>query len=240
MSGAEAVANIYAVVPAAGVGARMGAAKPKQYLSLLGKTVLEHTLGTLLSITALQRIVVVVSPDDDYWRALPILTDPRIVVVEGGAARSQSVLNGIEALSPHCTEGDWLLVHDVARPCIERRDIMALIERLRQDSVGGILALPVSDTLKQVDQQLRITATVDRSHLWQAQTPQMFRYQLLHQALLRAKAENVVITDEASAIEWAGFSPTVVVSTASNIKITRAGDLALAAFILQSQQQEDK
>lgn len=234
--------RFFAVVPAAGIGRRMLGDLPKQYLPLLGKTVLEHTLTALLAQTQLQHIVLVVAADDQRWRSITLLDNPRIAIVEGGAERSDSVLSGLRHLSSRCADDDWVLVHDVARACITADDIKKLTSELAGDVVGGILAIPVSDTIKQVDQHT-IAATVDRSGLWQAQTPQMFRYGLLIEALTAAIAQGLIITDEASALELAGFKPRVIEGSSANIKITRPEDLTLAAYYLQQhsrlRQQED-
>ena len=230
-------ANFYAVVPAAGVGVRMGGDRPKQYLSLLGKTVMEHTLETLLTEPRLQRIIVATSVDDQQWRNLPVLDDARIEVIDGGDERCHSVLNGLRYLSADGTANDWVLVHDVARPCITGSDIRKLIEQLGDDPVGGILAVPASDTIKRVDSTGAITATVDRSQLWQAQTPQMFRLGLLLKAMTEAIDKRCIITDEASAIELSGLNPTVVEGSRGNIKITRPEDLSLAAYYLEKARQ---
>lgn len=223
----------YAVVPAAGVGSRMAATQPKQYLPLLGKTVLEHTLTKLLSEPRLAKIIVAVAAQDDFWQSLAVLNHPRIEVIEGGRQRSHSVLKGLQHLATFCQADDWVLVHDVARPCIHPRDIQKLMADLSQDAVGGILAVPVSDTIKQVETAGSIVSTVDRSTLWQAQTPQMFRYQLLLGALSNALDQGLTITDEASAIELAGLVARVVESSGANIKITRPEDLSLAEYYLQ-------
>ena len=227
-------AKYVAVVPAAGIGRRMGAAMsiPKQYLLLLGKTVMEHTLEKLLSEQRLERIVVVVSQADRHWQALPVFQNPRIAVVYGGAERSHSVLNGLQSLLPLCSSDDWVLVHDVARPCVLPRDIGKMIDELSEDDVGGVLAIQVSDTIKQVDGR-HVVATSDRELLWRAQTPQMFRYAMLRSALVDSLDKQSLITDEASAIELAGFSPRIVEGTASNIKITHADDVPLAEYYLQ-------
>lgn len=225
--------TFYAVVPAAGIGSRMAAAQPKQYLPLLDKTVMEHTLGKLLSEPRLQKIIVAVAAQDNFWPSLDILNHPRIKVIEGGSERSHSVLNGLRYLATLCHGDDWILVHDVARPCISPKDIQKLMRNLATDAVGGILAVPVSDTIKQVEGAYAIAGTVDRRNLWQAQTPQMFRYQLLLDALSNAIDQGLTITDEASAVELAGLVPKVVESSGANIKITRPEDLSLAEYYLQ-------
>jgi 2-C-methyl-D-erythritol 4-phosphate cytidylyltransferase len=222
----------FAVIPAAGVGRRMAGNCPKQYLSVAGKSIIEHTLLTLLQEPRLQKLVVALGQDDDRWQQLEVFNNPRIETVVGGEERCHSVLNGLQHLQAACTDRDWVLVHDVARPCIQLTDIDRLISDLASDESGGLLAMAASDTMKQVDSRLRVTATLDRSQLWQAQTPQMFRYNALYQALTRAIAQGQSITDEASAIEWAGGSVRVVEGSRSNIKITCPEDLALAEFYL--------
>ena len=226
-------ASFYAIVPAAGVGRRMGGDQPKQYLPLLGKTVLEHTLATLLGEAQLQRIIVAVAAGDTRWHCLSIFDNPRIEVIEGGKERSHSVLNALQYLAATAEPMDWVLVHDVARPCIAVSDIHRMVTQLAEDAVGGILAVPVSDTIKQLNGSGLIATTVDRRDLWQAQTPQMFRLELLREALSAALAKQQQITDEASAIELAGFSPKVVEGSRRNIKITRPEDLSLAEYYLQ-------
>jgi 2-C-methyl-D-erythritol 4-phosphate cytidylyltransferase len=225
--------RFFAIVPAAGVGKRMQTEIPKQYLTLNGKTILEHTLGKLLSEEKLQRIVVPVSRTDSSWQMLSILKNEKISIVEGGKTRCQSVINGLRSLSNDCSDADWVLVHDVARPCIESVDVRLLMRELCNDSVGGILAVPASDTIKHVDKNLAINKTVDRSTLWHAQTPQMFRYKLLLDALTKATDRGLSVTDEASAIELSGYKPKVVEGNRANIKITRPEDLSLAEFYLQ-------
>ncbi len=234
MTEAKTTPRFFAVVPAAGIGKRMGSDKPKQYLPLLGKTVIEHTIATLLAQPLLERIIITTSAEDTHWRTLGLLDNTRIDVVEGGAERCHSVLNGLKHLSNHVDNNDWVLVHDVARPCIAASDIQRLITELSSHPVGGILAVPMSDTVKQVDGKA-ITATVDRSLLWRAQTPQMFRHQLLLESLTAGIEQGLSITDEASAIELAGHQAEVVEAMSANIKITRPEDLALAEHYLKKE-----
>jgi 2-C-methyl-D-erythritol 4-phosphate cytidylyltransferase len=229
--------QFFAVVPAAGAGSRMQADCPKQYLSVQGKTILEHTLSKLLSVTRLQAIVVAVSDSDDYWRELAVFSRQSVFVANGGAERCDSVLNGLLALADMAKDDDWVLVHDVARPCVKVADVDKLIEQLQGDPVGGILAVPASDTLKRVGGNT-VEATIDRSIVWQAQTPQMFRYKVLRDALTEALEQSITITDEASAIESAGLKVKVVEGSRDNIKVTRPEDLALAAYFLQAGNQE--
>ncbi|WP_116474311.1 2-C-methyl-D-erythritol 4-phosphate cytidylyltransferase [Zobellella maritima] len=219
--------KITAVVPAAGVGRRMGATLPKQYLMLAGKTVLEHTLERLLSHQALERIIVAIGPEDTHFPTLSLAHEPRISWVPGGAERADSVLNALRQVT-----SDFVLVHDAARPCLARADLDALLAAGRQPD-GAILACRVRDTMKRGDGQGGIDRTVPRDELWHALTPQCFPTVPLCQALEQALNSGVAITDEASAMEWAGFRPRLVEGRSDNIKITRPEDLALAAFFLQ-------
>jgi 2-C-methyl-D-erythritol 4-phosphate cytidylyltransferase len=224
----------WAMTPAAGAGKRMGSTIPKQYLPLAGRPVIAHTLAALLNYPRIAGLVVAISPGDDWWPevAARMGTDKPLRVVTGGAERCQSVLNGLEALWECAHPDDWVLVHDAARPCLTAGDLDRLLAELADDPVGGLLAVPVRDTLKQVDDARRITATVDRSRLWHALTPQMFRLGMLRDAL-RATLENGrLVTDEAAAMEAAGFAPRLVEGRADNVKITRPEDLTLAEFYL--------
>lgn len=227
----------WGIVPAAGIGTRMGTNRPKQYLTIGAKTLLEHTLERLLELPQLAGLVVALHPEDRYWEELPIAADARIAVVDGGEDRSRSVLNALNFLTLQASAQDWVLVHDAVRPCVTAASIDNLCHRSAKHEVGAILGVPVSDTLKFVNAQQAIQSTRDRAGLWQAQTPQMFRYQLLHQCLARALAQGEQLTDEASALEAAGYRPLVVEGRTDNIKVTRPEDLKLAALILQHQQQ---
>ncbi len=226
--------HFWAVVPAAGVGKRMGTSVPKQYLEVLGKTVLEHTLERLLSVTQISAIAVALGIEDGYWNDLSISQDPRIIRAAGGRERSDSVYSALKVIEDRAKPDDWVLVHDAARLCITPFDVEKLINTLQHDLVGGILALPVSDTLKTVEQGL-IVGTPDRSATWRALTPQMFRYGLLKSALEEASERGQLVTDEASAIELKGYQPRIVEGRPDNIKITRPEDLPLAAFYLEHQ-----
>lgn len=223
--------EIVAVVPAAGVGARMKADKPKQYLTIQGKTILEHTLNVLLTHSAVSRVILVVAKEDPYLPTLPITQHPKIQIVEGGETRAESVLNGLKAIShPAQTR---VLVHDAARPCLRHTELDQLLNI--DDENGAILALPAIDTIKRADSFKQIAETQDRNFIWLAQTPQYFRADLLIQALERAEQQGFVVTDEASAMELAGFRPHLVEGSSSNIKVTRPEDLALAEFYLGKQ-----
>ncbi len=216
----------WVVIPAAGIGSRMRADRPKQYLQLAGRTILEHTLDCFLDHPRLKGLVLSLAADDPFWPALPCATDPRIQRVEGGAERADSVLAGLLRLVElGAQEGDWVLVHDAARPNLARSDLDRLLAELADDPVGGLLAVPARDTLKRIGADGRVAETVDRSLSWQAYTPQMFRFAALHRALADALVAGVAVTDEASALEWAGQAPKLVEGRADNLKITRPEDL---------------
>ena len=230
--------TIWAVVPAAGAGRRMSANIPKQYLPLGEKTVLEHTLDTLLACRQLAGVVVVLSRDDGYWPDLQErYSSQPLEVVTGGAERCHSVLNGLNHLAGKVDAEDWVLVHDAARPCVRLTDIDTLINTLSASLHGGLLGVPVADTMKQVDSDDRVTATVAREGLWHAYTPQMFRIGRLRAALQHAIDNDLLVTDEASAMELAGHQPRMVRGQRDNIKITVPSDLELAAFYLQTRKQ---
>jgi len=224
----------WAIIPAAGVGARMNADVPKQYLQLNGKTILEHTLERFFDNPAISGIVVVVSEGDHHWNklSLKLKTHKPLLLANGGSERCHSVLYGLEALSDKVDDADWVLVHDAARPCLSQEDIYKLIAELSSHEVGGILARPVVDTMKRDDGELGIVETVERQGLWHALTPQMFRYRLLFNALTKALDDGYQVTDEASAIEHAGLKARLVEGRADNIKVTRPEDLQLAALYL--------
>lgn len=216
----------WVVIPAAGIGSRMRADRPKQYLQLAGRTILEHTLDCFLDHPRLKGLVLSLAAGDPFWPALPCATDPRIQRVEGGAERADSVLAGLLRLVElGAQEGDWVLVHDAARPNLARSDLDRLLAELADDPVGGLLAVPARDTLKRIGADGRVAETVDRSLIWQAYTPQMFRFAALHRALADALVAGVAVTDEASALEWAGQAPKLVEGRADNLKITRPEDL---------------
>lgn len=228
--------SVWAVVPAAGIGRRMQTDIPKQYLPLCGSTVLEHTLNKLLSVDAVNGLVISLQPHDKYWDELQIRSDKPVLVAEGGVERSDSVSNALTAL-PNVAGfdelNDWVLVHDAVRPCVRTADIELLIKEVDTNEAGGLLALPVRDTMKRQNAEATVQGTVDREGLWHALTPQLFPYHVLRDALSKAKQQNIVITDESSAVEHAGFCPLLVQGHEDNIKITRPGDLRLAELFLQ-------
>ena len=218
--------TFWAVIPAAGVGARMAADRPKQYLTLGGRTILEHSLACFLGHPRLKGVVVSLAVDDPFWPQLPSATNELIQRVAGGRERADSVLNALLHLHAQgAGDEDWVLVHDAARPNLARDDLDKLLAELADDEVGGLLAVPARDTLKRADADGRVRETVDRRAIWQAFTPQMFRLGALHRALADSLVAGVGITDEASAIEWAGQAPRLVEGRADNIKVTRPEDL---------------
>ncbi len=205
----------------------------KQYLPLAGATVLEHALAPFLSHAGVAGIVVVLAGEDERFRSLAVSSHARVSTAIGGAQRAHSVLNGLDSLANRAAAHDWVLVHDAARPCLTLADLERLIAALEHDEVGGLLALPAGDTLKQqAGAQARSAGTIDRSRIWRAQTPQMFRFESLRTALREAVHQGLAVTDEASAMEARGFAPRLVTGAARNIKVTVPEDLELAEAIL--------
>ena len=235
----QSEASFWAIVPAAGIGRRMGGDIPKQYLPLNGKTVIEHTVRKLSTIKELAGIIVAIAEDDPYWPKLHVDVATPITVVKGGEERCHSVLNAMAHLQSHCQSDDWILVHDAARPCVLPSDLRQLVSTLLDNDVGGLLGIPVRDTMKRANKDGQVQETVEREGLWHALTPQMFRFQMLYHALSSALEKKQLVTDEASAIELAGFSPKMVEGHSDNIKITRPEDLTLAGFYLQHQAEQE-
>jgi len=235
--------SIWAIVPAAGIGKRMQSTTPKQYLPLNGRPVLEHTINALLQNKNISGLVIALQPDDDYFSDIKITSAKPVINTKGGKERADSVLNALNELFQYDQfgESDWVMVHDAVRPCLRQQDIDRLVTEVADDDNGGLLALPVRDTMKRQNTG-NITATVDqtveRKNLWHALTPQYFPALSLKNALEKAQSDNLVITDESSAMELAGFSPKLVHGHEDNIKITRPDDLALASLYLQSQNNE--
>ncbi|WP_392565875.1 2-C-methyl-D-erythritol 4-phosphate cytidylyltransferase [Utexia brackfieldae] len=226
--------SIVAVVPAAGFGTRMNSAQPKQYLKIGHKTIIEHTLDKLLTCEAISRVIVAVSAKDPIFASLTVAQDSRVQQVIGGDNRADSVLAGLN----YVADDEWALVHDAARPCITHEDIHKLIDQVFAVGRGGILAMPIFDTVKLASaaHQQVIDKTLDRNYLWAAATPQLFTASELKASLTKALTEHANITDEASAIEYCGGHPLLVLGRRDNLKVTRPEDLALATFYLAQQQ----
>ena len=226
----------FLVIPAAGSGRRFAATLPKQYAVLGTSTVIEHALAPFETDPDCTGIVVVIAADDAQWPAIAARRTRLIETAPGGAERVHSVRAGLRALSHHAREDDWVMVHDAARPCFSRADLALLKKELAAHEVGGLLALPLADTLKRAANAAdppAVEGTVDRVGLWRAATPQVFRFGHLSRALDAALAANRIPTDEAQALEWAGFRPRLVAGRADNIKVTTGDDLELATAILK-------
>src|SRR5690348_5655460 len=228
------MSNFFALIPAAGSGSRMGHELPKQYLSLAGRPIIYHALKRLSRSSRIAGIFVVLAREDEEWQRhdWSEFSHKLSVLRCGGGTRAESVINGLKAAREisSITEEDWVLVHDAARPCLSESQLDRLLEELAEDEVGGLLAVPVADTLKRGRADKRVERTESRENLWQAQTPQMFRYQMLMKAL--SMAGGTAMTDDAGAIEALGLHPKLVLSDARNLKVTYPQDLMLAELIL--------
>ena len=225
----------WVIVPAAGSARRMaGAGLPKQYLQLAGRSVIEWSLTPFLERSDCERIVVVLAENDRRWRKQSLARDPRVVTAIGGTERVDSVRAGLRALASDAAEDDWVLVHDAARPCLRATDLSRLIDELADDGVGGLLGVPVVDTLKRADAADRVQATISRESLWRALTPQMFRFGVLDRALRAAGETASAPTDEAQAVEALGLQPRLVRGAPDNIKITLPEDIERAERLLKS------
>lgn len=232
-------ANIWAIVPAAGTGARMQADLPKQYLPLLGRPVIVHTLTHLCSYPRLRGILVGLAPGDAYWGTITApISEKFLGTYTGGARRAQTVLYGLEALSGRAGADDWVMVHDAVRPCVRHADLDKLVVAALASPDGAILAVPVADTVKRADREARIQETIPRAGLWRALTPQMFPFGKLRAALTAVLNNSEDVTDEAAAMERMGARPRLVEGHADNIKITHPTDLVLAEMFLKQQSGE--
>ncbi|MFV2005112.1 MAG: 2-C-methyl-D-erythritol 4-phosphate cytidylyltransferase [Gammaproteobacteria bacterium] len=232
---------IWAIVPAAGIGKRMQSDIPKQYLSLNGRPVLEHTINALLQNENIEGLVIALQADDAYWPEIKIDSPKPVIQTKGGTERVDSVLNALNELCQYDQfgEADWVMVHDAVRPCLRQQDINRLASEVGENKNGGLLALPVRDTMKrQHCDTASVETTIERDNLWHALTPQYFPAIDLKAALKAAKQNSLNITDESSAMEFAGFSPLLVQGNEDNIKITRPDDLRLAGLYLQAQESE--
>jgi 2-C-methyl-D-erythritol 4-phosphate cytidylyltransferase len=223
----------WAIIPAAGIGTRMQADRPKQYLTLQKKPLLTHVVDLFSAQSFIEKVVVVLNAKDHWWSALSLSHPQKVLTAIGGKERVHSVLLGLAFLTDFASEEDWVLVHDAARPCLQSQDILRLIQELRDHPVGGLLGMPVVDTLKRVNQNDDIIETVSRNQLWQAQTPQCFRYGILKKAIENALDQQQVVTDESSAVELLGLKPKMILGDARNMKITFPEDLALVERLMR-------
>jgi 2-C-methyl-D-erythritol 4-phosphate cytidylyltransferase len=227
-----AAVKCWAVVPAAGIGERFGASIPKQYVPLHDKTVFEYALEALSHCPRIEGITIAIHANDQHFTSLALPAKP-VWIVAGGESRAHSVLNALHDLQSRACKNDFVLVHDAARPCLTEADLNKLLDETLSHAVGGILAAPVSDTLKKVQKSM-IVDTVNREQLWRALTPQMFRYGLLFDALSHAVANGIAVTDEAQAIELQGMQPCIVEGDTRNIKVTTKNDLHVAELFIKS------
>lgn len=217
------------VIPAAGIGKRVGADIPKQYLTVLGKSIIEHSIIPFLEHANIEKVIVSIAKNDKWFEHLNIATHPKLSVVEGGKERVDSVMNALHELE----SDDYVLVHDAARPCVQTEDINKLLEHARCNKNGAILAYRVRDTMKRTEANQRILKTVEREHLWHALTPQLFNVQHLANAISSIQEQHL-ITDEASAIEMSGGEVCIIEGRSDNLKVTQSEDLLLAEFYLSN------
>jgi len=227
--------KLWAVVPAAGQGRRVGGAVPKQYLEIAGIPVLAHSLNRLAAVQQIDAIFVGISETDRHWQKLPLPPGMEVACYTGGQSRAETVWLGLQALQECASADDWVLVHDAARPCVQVKDIDALISAVVPSFEGGLLAVPVTDTIKVATQDSTTKQTMDRRMLWRAQTPQLFRFSVLYTALQAVVHDLESISDESAAVEKLGLKPLIVQSDERNIKITNSKDLQLAEFFLGKQ-----
>ena len=236
--------TIWAILPAAGIGRRMGSTIPKQYLTIDGVPLILHSLRRLSAVSEIQKIIVVIHPEDNRWAKLQESIveefENRIITVMGGDERYQSVLNGLTAVTELAASDDWVLVHDAVRPCIRTSDIENLISKVSLHPVGGLLGSAVDNTLKKVGADLSVIETVDRESYWNALTPQMFRFAALKESIEAVVASGEQVTDEAAAMEVAGFKPIMIAGHKYNIKITVESDLVWASQILKNQASDNE
>lgn len=227
--------DYYALIPAAGSGSRMGGLAPKQYLPLNGKPMIHYAVARLCASPQIAGVYVVLAPDDEMWEKYDWSSfAPKLSVLRcGGAERFESVCNGLEAIRQEVHPDDWVLVHDAARPCLSAELLNKLLDEVGDDTFGGLLAVPVADTLKRADGECRAVRTEPRTGLWQAQTPQMFRFGLLLRALSLLMGEGAIVTDEAQAVERMGFDAKLVASDSTNFKVTYPSDLKMAEWLLR-------
>ena len=229
--------KVHALIPAAGRGTRYGGDMLKQYLPILGKAVIVHSIRAFKFHPLVSSVTVIIAEDDNLFESAVGPLVANVNRVTGGETRAQSVRNGLRYLSEQFSDSDWVLVHDAARPCLSDASLDRLLEQGLSSDDGAILAMPVGDTLKRADASGHIANTLDRSELWAAKTPQLFRVGLLAKALDEALEAGCEVTDEASAMEYAGYHPRLVMCSAANIKITHSSDLPIAEALLKRNEQ---
>jgi 2-C-methyl-D-erythritol 4-phosphate cytidylyltransferase len=232
----KSMPKIWAILPAAGAGKRFSTQKPKQFFELNGQLVAEHSLRRLRAVSEIETIIIPCDIDAIWWSQVPSIQQSNVKQVKGGEQRAHSVLNGLLSLDQMALDNDWVLVHDIARPCINSTDINKLIDAVENHTVGGILTASVNETLKKVSSDQQIEATVNRAQYRTAQTPQIFKFSLLKAAIESCLQAGITPTDEAFAIEYAGLPVLAVEGRQDNIKITHQEDLAIASAILNSQE----
>ncbi|WWP01802.1 MAG: 2-C-methyl-D-erythritol 4-phosphate cytidylyltransferase [Candidatus Dasytiphilus stammeri] len=234
MINTDIIPNIIAVVPAAGIGRRMQSQFPKQYLTIGTKTILEHAISTLIEQPLIKRIIIVLNSKDCWFNLLPI-DNTRITTITGSKTRADSVMAGLQAVS----DESWVIIHDAVRPCLSPEDLHRLLSIITVSPVGGILATPVRDTIKrsQAGNPIVVSHTLERQNLWHALTPQLFPLNLLLTCMQRTIQEGIMLTDEASALEYEGYHPAIIFGRHDNIKVTYPEDLALASFYLLQRHQ---
>ncbi len=230
------MAFFHVIIPAAGTGNRMANVLPKQYLPLAGKPMISHVIQVFFNHPRIASIHLALSPEDEFWRSLTLNPETKLKLhYTGGASRSETVLNTLQAID--VADDDWILVHDAARPGLSTTLLESLLDALQDDAVGGLLAMPVADTLKKSDEKNRVETTVSRQHLWQAQTPQMFRYATLKKALSEFDGS---ATDEAEAIEAHGLQPKLVLGELANLKVTYPQDLQMLEALFEKNMVKQK
>ncbi len=230
------MAFFHVIIPAAGTGNRMENVLPKQYLPLAGKPMISHVIQVFFNHPRIASIHLALSPEDEFWRSLTLNPETKLKLhYTGGASRSETVLNTLQAID--VADDDWILVHDAARPGLSTTLLESLLDALQDDAVGGLLAMPVADTLKKSDEKNRVETTVSRQHLWQAQTPQMFRYATLKKALSEFDGS---ATDEAEAIEAHGLRPKLVLGELANLKVTYPQDLQMLEALFEKNMVKQK
>lgn len=215
------------IIPASGVGKRMQSVVPKQYLDIDGMTILDRTIDKFISLEFINKVIVALSPNDDYFRDSKFLNNPKLLVVLGGKERCDSVYNGILAAT-----SEYVLVHDAARPCVLTSDIQLLVDKCSNDN-GGLLVSRIPDTIKKANEHNEVISTIPRDNVYRALTPQYFKKDLLRKAYEKSVNDGFVMTDESSAMEYLGYKPQAVVGSSTNIKITEPNDLELAKIFLQ-------